>query len=106
MKEEPLFRIYDKKYKKWAFLRGENGRTSDQYWREKFFKNSGLIWCDLEGFSIDENGNPILNDECGNSLYLPADRFQVCFSKEKMSQMVDSPTGNYKLFPPTDKEVV
>jgi hypothetical protein len=52
MDEESLFRIFDHKYKKWAGVRAENGRTFDQYWLEKFFKESNLIWCDLEGFAM------------------------------------------------------
>ena len=95
MKEEPLFRIWDTKYKKWAFVRADNGRTAEQYWREKIFKESGLMRFDLEGFMLDEYGSPCLADECGNFMYLPK-RFQVCFSKQKIAEMEYSPSGNYK----------
>lgn len=37
----------------------------------------GLIYCDIEGFAIQEDGTLILSDECGNYAYCPADRFQV-----------------------------
>ena len=37
----------------------------------------GLIYCDMEGFAIDEDGNLVLMDECGNFAYPPAGRFQV-----------------------------
>lgn len=47
--------------------------------KEKWFKNSNLIWCDLEGWMINEDGYLILADECGNYVYPPQDRFRVEF---------------------------
>lgn len=38
-----------------------------------------LIPCDMEGFCINEDGNLIMMDECGNYAYCPPDRFQVDF---------------------------
>ena len=38
-----------------------------------------LIPCDMEGFCINEDGNLLLMDECGNYVYCPEDRFQVNF---------------------------
>lgn len=38
-----------------------------------------LISCDMEGFCINEDGNLLLMDECGNYVYCPEDRFQVNF---------------------------
>ena len=38
-----------------------------------------LIPCDMEGFCINEDGNLLLMDECGNYAYCPEDRFQVNF---------------------------
>lgn len=38
-----------------------------------------LIPCDVEGFCINEDGNLILMDECGNYAYCPPDRFKVSF---------------------------
>jgi len=98
MSKEPIFRIFDTKYKKWMNVRGENGRTFDQYRREKYFKKSGLMWCDMEGFSIDEYGYPMLNDECGGSLGLDPKRFQVCLDKKILRKLKNSkPGGNYKI---------
>ena len=37
----------------------------------------GLIYCDMEGFAIEEDGTLILMDECGNYRYCPAGRFQI-----------------------------
>lgn len=37
----------------------------------------GLIYCDMEGFFIDENARLILADECGNYCFVPSDRYKV-----------------------------
>lgn len=39
----------------------------------------GLMYCDMEGFSINEDGQLILSDECGKFVYCPSDRFTVVF---------------------------
>lgn len=36
-----------------------------------------LVWCDMEGFAICEDGTLLLLDECGNSAYCPPGRFKV-----------------------------
>ena len=41
----------------------------------------GLIYCDMEGFALLEDGILILVDECGNFEYCPSDRFTVVFAK-------------------------
>lgn len=41
----------------------------------------GLIYCDVEGFAITEDGYLILMDECGNFAYVPDDRFNVFFEE-------------------------
>lgn len=43
--------------------------------REKWAK--GLIYCDMEGFFVDEDGQLILADECGHFAYCPPDRFKI-----------------------------
>lgn len=40
---------------------------------EEWAKN--LIYCDMQGFAIDEEGYLMLADECGNVAYCPPDRF-------------------------------
>lgn len=42
---------------------------------EEWAKN--LMWCDMEGFAIEEDGTLVLNDECGCFAYPPEGRFQV-----------------------------
>lgn len=37
----------------------------------------GLIYCDMEGFAIEDDGTMMLVDECGNFAYCPADRFEL-----------------------------
>ncbi len=36
-----------------------------------------LMYCDMDGFAIMENGQLILLDECGNFAYCPEGRFEV-----------------------------
>lgn len=40
-----------------------------------------LMYCDMEGFAITEDGTLILLDECGGVAYCPEDRFTVIFAK-------------------------
>jgi len=42
----------------------------------------GLIYCDMEGFAIQEDGTLILMDECGKFRYCPEGRFQVVLGME------------------------
>ncbi len=41
----------------------------------------GLVYCDMDGFAILEDGNLILMDECGNYAFCPGGRFTVEFEK-------------------------
>ena len=41
----------------------------------------GLVYCDMEGFAIQEDGTLILMDECGNLRYCPPDRFEVVWEE-------------------------
>ena len=45
----------------------------------------GLIYCDMEGFAILQNGSLILVDECGNYEFCPKDRFEVVKYEESQS---------------------
>lgn len=37
----------------------------------------GLMYCDMEGFYIGEDGSLMLADECGNYAFCPLDRFDI-----------------------------
>ena len=39
-----------------------------------------LIYCDMEGFFLSEDGQLILADECGSWVYPPPDRFKVIWN--------------------------
>ena len=41
-----------------------------------------LMYCDMEGFAINEDGQLILMDECGGCAYCPDERFKVVFDLE------------------------
>lgn len=47
--------------------------------KEKWFKESGLIYCDIDGWYIGEDGYLVLVDDCGRVGYPPQDRFKVVY---------------------------
>ena len=38
-----------------------------------------LIYCDMEGFALEDDGTLVLLDECGKFVYCPIDRFGIVF---------------------------
>ena len=38
---------------------------------------NGLMYCDMEGFAIEEDGTLLLLDECGKYAYCPEGRFKI-----------------------------
>lgn len=40
-----------------------------------------LMYCDMEGFAIEEDGSLILVDECGRHEYCPIGRFEVVWDE-------------------------
>ena len=46
----------------------------------------GLIYCDIDGFAINEDGSLILMDECGHCAYCPSDRFTVVFERSNNNE--------------------
>ena len=69
---EPLtleFDVVDTKtgqYPDWEHI----ARTED--WAD------GLVYCDIDGIAILEDGSLVLLDECGNCVPCPRDRFEIC----------------------------
>lgn len=54
------------------------GKEADAYeiaLKEEWAKD--LIYCDMEGFAMLENGGLVLLDECGGVAYCPDGRFTV-----------------------------
>jgi hypothetical protein len=49
--------------------------------KEKWFKESGLIWCDIECWYISEDGTLVLVDDCGKVAYPPIDRFDIVYDE-------------------------
>ena len=43
----------------------------------------GLMYCDMEGFAIEEDGTLILLDECGKHRYCPEGRFEIVWEDNK-----------------------
>lgn len=44
----------------------------------------GLVYCDMEGFAITEDGYLMLADECGHVVYCDTERFKVVFEEERL----------------------
>lgn len=68
------FRVIDKK----------TGKEADPYeiaLHEEWAQ--GLVYCDMEGFTITENGDLMLADECGNVVYCDTERFKVVFEDDR-----------------------
>ena len=40
----------------------------------------GLLWCDMDGWAIDQSGLLFLMDECGQYRYPPEHRYQIQFT--------------------------
>lgn len=62
------FRVIDK-------ITGEEPDTWEIATTEDWAKS--LMYCDIEGFAVEEDGTLILIDECGKFEYCPVDRFRV-----------------------------
>lgn len=86
----------EKQIFKFSVIDNKTGKYPDLYniaLKEDWAK--GLMYCDMEGFSINEDGQLILSDECGKFVYCPSDRFTVVFedsvvlSRELYNEMVD-----------------
>ena len=54
--------------------------------KEKWFKESGLIYCDISGWIIDEEGFLALTDDCNNMAYPPIERFSVVFDLSEINE--------------------
>jgi hypothetical protein len=37
----------------------------------------GLVYCDMEGFAVEQDGTLVLLDECGSYAYPPEGRFRI-----------------------------
>ena len=54
----------------------------------------GLMYCDMQGFAILDDGNLVLLDECGKFEYCPSERFSIkfensdVFSREELAQKI------------------
>lgn len=60
------------------------GKEADTYeiaLKEDWAKH--LIYCDMEGFALLENGELVLLDECGDYAYCPEGRFTVYIEVKK-----------------------
>lgn len=57
---------------------GQEADTREIALKEEWAKH--LVYCDMEGFAIEQDGTLILMDECGNYARCPSDRFEIRWS--------------------------
>lgn len=65
----------------------QTGKEADIYniaLNEEWAKH--LIYCDMEGFAVEQDGSLILLDECSNVAYPPADRFEIISENQALEQ--------------------
>ena len=70
------FRVIDK----------QTGKEADPYeiaLHEEWAQS--LVYCDMEGFAITEDGDLMLADECGHVVYCDPERFKVVFEDDQPS---------------------
>lgn len=71
---------------KFRVIDNKTGKEADAWniaLHEKWAQS--LVYCDMEGFAITEDGTLVLMDECGHSVYCDAERFKVVFEEERPS---------------------
>lgn len=74
-----LFRVWDRERRCWAGdQRGDNIRDLEAYALDEF-KDAHLVYCDMEGWAIADDGVLMIVDECGNHAYADNDRFEIRF---------------------------
>lgn len=60
----------------------------------------GLMYCDMQGFAILDDGNLILLDECGKFEYCPSERFSIMFEDSivlSMEEFSKALTDNFNM---------
>ncbi len=59
--------------------------------KEKWFKESSLIWCDIDGWYVSEDGQLALTDDCGHTVWVDRNRFEVVYEdvEEIKEEMCD-----------------
>lgn len=69
---------------KFRVIDNKTGKEADAYeiaLHEEWAQ--GLVYCDMEGFMLTENGDLMLADECGTYVYCDPERFKVVFEDER-----------------------
>lgn len=100
---------------KFSVIDNKTGEYPDLYkiaLKEEWAK--GLMYCDMEGFSINEDGQLILSDECGKFVYCPSDRFTIVFEDSvvlKIKELEDTCNKchwvtDYKILKYHEEEVI
>ena len=52
--------------------------------KEKWVKESMLVWCDIDQFVLSEDGSLYLIDDCNNMALVPEGRFEIVFTEKEV----------------------
>lgn len=61
-------------------LTGKIANPEEIALKEKWAKD--LMYCDMEGFAIEQDGQLVLMDECGKFVYCPQNRFSIVLHEQ------------------------
>ena len=84
LRKRKVFRLHNVKV---LVIDKKTGKEADIYniaLKEEWAKN--LIYCDMQGFAIQEDGTLVLLDECNNMAYCPLDRFEI-ISEARLAEL-------------------
>lgn len=86
----PVFLVWDKVRQCWAGETGAlNERSLEDYALEEF-KDAGLVYCDMEGWALSDDGSLMLVDECGNHAWADGARYEVRFNPKLRAESAES----------------
>ena len=81
-----IFRVWDKQRQCWAgFSHGRDNMRDLKEYALHEFKDDGLVYCDMEGWALQDDGGLLLVDECGNFAYADTERYEVRFDPELLA---------------------
>lgn len=86
LEAQPVFRVWDRQRECWAGFEGDgpNVRDLEDYALDEF-KDAKLVYCDMEGWALADDGGLLLLDECGNFAYADPERYEVRFNPDYLA---------------------
>lgn len=82
-----LFSVWDRERQCWAGIEGRNNERSLEEYALDEFKDAHLVYCDMEGWALADDGTLLLVDECGNFAYADPARYEVRFDPTYLERL-------------------